>query len=215
MKRTVIYILIVLAIPALCQGSVGAGPDLGLPVFQWAAYHLDLERSWCVDHPVAGSLDLAAVGGRRAHAYGSLDRIHGGMPHGGRPAPGDMMSMMSFVWAQLFGGVDIIAEVKDFARQVRLNKRTVKNSRSQRRDMRDRWKFVVSCRVDQQTEVAALFKNRGRLFGDGSLAFEINALDPLSEEIGVTVAYSNGDLDIRADRMTLTQTAAAKLVVKF
>ena len=69
--------------------------------------------------------------------------------------------------------------------------------------------------IDEQTEVAALFKNRGRLFGEGNMVLEINALDPMSEEIGLTMAYSNGDFDFRADRMTLTDTAAAKLVVKF
>jgi len=37
----------------------------------------------------------------------------------------------------------------------------------------------------------------------------------MSEEIGLTMAYSDGDFDIRADRMTLTEVAEAKLELKF
>jgi hypothetical protein len=126
-----------------------------------------------------------------------------------------MVSMMSFVWAEMFGGVDIVAEVKDFARQLRHKDRPVKASRSERRDSRNQWRFIVACRIDEQTEVAASFKNRGQFFRDGNVVWEINALDPMSEEIGLSMAYSDGDFDIRADRMTLTEVAAAKLELKF
>ena len=47
------------------------------------------------------------------------------------------------------------------------------------------------------------------------MALELNTLDPMSEEVGLTMTYSDGDFDIRADRMTLTETAEARLVVKF
>ena len=46
-------------------------------------------------------------------------------------------------------------------------------------------------------------------------AFEINALDPTSDEIGLTMAYSEGELDFRADRMMLAEGAAARLTLKF
>jgi len=115
----------------------------------------------------------------------------------------------------MFGGVDVVAEIKDFARQIRRKGRFGQLRQNNKRDSRNRWRFIVAWRINDQAEIAALLKNRGRLFGDGHLALEVNALDPMSEEIGVTMAYSDGDFDIRADRMTLTETAAAKLVVKF
>ncbi len=228
MKRTVIYIILTLAIPALCHGSIGPAPRLEFPVFEtaeWNAYHLEVERELQTSTVRIGSLDLAPVVGEKYMAGHSLDEIHGGIPYSARPAPKDMVSMMSFVWAEMFGGVDIVAEVKDFARQIRRKGRHVKTNhrkgppakaiRQKVRDSRNRWRFIVAYRIDEQTEVAALFKNRGWFFGEGSMALKINALDPISEEIGLTMTYSDGDLDFRADRMTLTETAAAKLEFKF
>ena len=218
MKRTVIHIILILAIPTLCQGSIGPDPRLNLSELGttgWDAYRLELEHEWQTGISSVGSLGLVPADGRGKMAGCSLAEIHGGIPHSGRPTPRDMVSMMSFVWAEMFGGVDIVAEVKVFARQIRRKGRPVKARRSERRDPRNRWRFIVAWRIDEQTEVAALFKNRGRLFGEGNMVLEINALDPMSEEIGLTMAYSDGELDIRADRMTLTETAAARLVVKF
>jgi hypothetical protein len=218
MKLKIINIILILAIPALSHGSIGPDPRLEFPVLKtvvWNAYHLELEGEWHVGTLSVDSFELTPVAGEDNKKLRSLDEISGGIPHSGRPSPKDMVSMMSFVWAEMFGGVDIVAEVKDFARQLRRKNRPAKVSRSERRDSRNRWRFIVACRIDEQTEVAASFKNRGRLFGDGNVVLEINALDPVSEEIGLTMAYSDGDFDIRADRMTLTETAAAKLELKF
>jgi len=218
MRLKIIYIILILTIPALCHGSIGPNLRLEFPVLEtakWDAYHLELEREWQVSTLSVDSFELAPVTGEGNKKVLSLDEINGGIPHSGRPSPRDMVSMMSFVWAEMFGSVDIVAEVKDFARQLRRKGRPVKASRSERRDSRNRWRFIVACRIDEQTEVAASLKNRGRFFRDGNVVFEINALDPTSEEIGLTMAYSDGDFDIRADRMTLTEVAVAKMMVKF
>ena len=122
--------------------------------------------------------------------------------------------MMSFIWAEMFGGVDIVAEVKEFARQVRIKGRNAKVQRTRERDSRNRWRFVVAWRIDDQMEFAALLKNRGRFLGETSMAFEINALDPMSDEIGLTMAYADGGLDFRADRMMLAEGTAARLTLK-
>lgn len=224
---TAIAMILILTIPVLCQGSIGPMHRLELAELEtagWDAYRFSLEREWQLDTSGGDSLDLAPVVGEKNILGGSLNDIHGGIPHSNMPAPRDMVSMMSFVWAEMFGGVDIVAEVRDFARKIKRKGRpvtvkskgqSVKASRKAGRDLRNRWSFIVACRVDGQTEVAALFKNRGRLFGEGTVAFEINALDPLSEEIGLKIAYNNGDFNFRADRMTLTETAAAKLEFKF
>ncbi len=130
-------------------------------------------------------------------------------------APRDMISMVSFVWARMFGGVDIVAEARDFARRVRQKSRSRPGDRGKDHHWANRWQLTVACRIDDVTEVAASFENRGAFFGDGSVSLKINALDPTSKEIGLTMAYSEGDLDVRADRLTLTDTAEARLVVKF
>lgn len=218
MRRTVITIILILAIPALCQGSFG--PDLHLQLSEPAArgqvgFHLELKQGWRAGISNRGGMDLSPAASQWGAAGYSLGGIHAGMPRSNNPAPRDMLSMMSFVWAEMFGGVDIVAEVKDFARQIRRKSRYGQLCQNQERDSRNQWKFVVAWRINDQTEVAALLKNRGHLFGDGNLALEINALDPMSEEVGVTMAYSDGDFNIRADRMTLTETASATLMVKF
>ncbi len=218
MKRTVIYIILILAIPALSYGSIGPNPRLefpGLETAEWDTYHLELEREWQVGTLSVDSFELAPVAGEGNKKVRSLDEINGGVPHSGRPSPKDMVSMMSFVWAEMFGGVDIVAEIKEFSRQLRRKGRPVKAIRNKKRDSRNQWRFIVACRIDEQTEVAASFKNRGQFFRDGNVVWEINALDPMSEEMGLTMAYSDGDFDIRADRMTLTEVAEAKLELKF
>lgn len=223
MKRSFLYIVpvlavLVLAIPALGRASIGPDTCLEFAALEkaaWDAYRLDFKSDWQAGGTRLGSLDLHPVLENGNKIGRSLNGVHGGIPNSGRPSPGDMLSMVSFVWAEVFGGVDVVAEVKDFARQIRRKDRPVRASRSEQSDPRSHWRFIVVCRIDQQTEVAALFKNRGRFLGEGDLALEINALDPMSEEIGLTMAYNDGELDIRADRMTLTETAAARLMVKF
>ena len=211
---TAIAVILILTIPALCQGSIGPDPSLELPELEtgrWDAYHLEIGAgTFSID-----SLDHGAVSGERNMKSRSLNEIHGGIPYSGKPAPTDMASMMSFVWAEMFGGVDIVAEVKDFARQMKSRGRFVNVSRNERRDSRSKWKFIVACRIDNQTEVAAQFRNSGWFLREGKMVLEINTLDPISEEVGLTMAYSDGDFKIRADRMTLTETAAARVVVKF
>jgi hypothetical protein len=218
MRQTFIAIILILIIPALCQGSIAPTPRLEFPACEtsgWSVYHLEFENHWQIGTFNTGSFNLSPVAGERKTTVGSFDAIHGGVVRSARPAPRDMLSMMSFVWAEMFGGVDIVAEVKDFAQQINRKNRLARNSRSEKRDLRNKWRFIVVCRIDQQTEIAALFKNRGRFFGESNMILEINALDPISEEIGLTMAYSDGDLNVRADRITLTERAAAKLMVKF
>ncbi|MDF1525162.1 MAG: hypothetical protein RRA15_08465 [bacterium] len=200
---TAIAMIFILTIPALSQGSIGPGPCLELPELEtgrWDAYHLEIGAgTFSVE-----SLDHGAAAGKRKMNRHSLNEIHGGLSYSGKPAPGDMASMMSFVWAEIFGGVDIVAEVKDFARQMKGRGRFVNVSRIERRDSRSKWSFIVACRVDKQTEVAARFKNRGWFLRESKMALEINTLDPVSEEVGLNMAYIDGDINIRADRMTLT-----------
>ena len=219
MKHTIlITIILILTVPVLCQGSIGPIHRLAFLELEsagWDTYRLNFENEWQASGSSGGSLDFAAVAVERIMTGHSLDDIHGGIPYSGKPAPKDMASMMSFVWAEMFGGVDVVAEVRFFAKQWRLRKNYSRVVRSRQHDSRSRWSFVVACRIDEQTEIAASLKNRGRLFGGGNMALAINALDPVSQEVGLTMAYSDGDFDIRADRMTLTDTAEAKLVVKF
>jgi len=218
--------ILILTIPVLCQGSIGQTHRLDLPGLEtvsWDLIRLDMVNEWQADPLInRTSFDLESDVSKEHMTVDSLNDIHGGIPYAGKPAPKDMASMMSFVWAEMFGGVDVVAELRAFAKQWRLRKnysRAVRNhsqvTQIRRHDSRSRWSFVVACRIDEQTEVAASFKNRGRLFGGGNMALEINALDPMSQEVGLKIAYSDGDFDFRADRMTLTETAEAKLVVKF
>lgn len=218
MKRAVIYIFFLFATPAICLGSTGVPSSPEFPHLEKNlrdAYFLMLEHEWKSEIVTSGALDHAAVALDEDEMGLSLWKIHGGLPSSVRESPGDMVSMVSFIWAQMFGGVDVVAQVKEFAREVRSRRMYRKPHRTREKDLRSRWRFVVSCRVDELTEIAASFRNRGRLFGDGDLVFEINTLDPMSEEVGLTMAYSGGEFDIRADRMTLTDTAEAKLVLKF
>jgi hypothetical protein len=218
MKRYVLYIILYLAIPAISHGSTGPvsganSPDL-LTV-GWDSYRLEYESMWeeTVSNP--GSFTFIPAQGNWISANRSLREVSGGIPLKNRPAPRDMASMMSFVWAEMFGGVDIVAEVKDFARQVRRRGRPEKLSRDQKCDLRKQWRFVVACRIDEHAEVAASYKTRGEPFVDGDMSLEINALDPMSEEMGLKMAFAGGAIDIRADRMTLTQAAEARLELKF
>lgn len=218
MRTIAITMILILTVPAICLGSIGPAHRLDLPEVEtsgWEAYRLVVRHTWTTDDPQGVNLDFAPGPEYGISSVSSLNRIKSGLPWERNLAPRDMISMMSFVWAQTLGGVDIVAEVKDFARQVKHRGRYSNVHRNNQRDTRNRWKFIVSCRIDGQTEVAAHYNNRGRLFGDGRLALEINALDPMSEEIGLTMAFRDGYLDIRADRMTLTEKAAAKIMVKF
>ena len=218
MKRVVIYILLLLTIPALCQGSVGPDPDLKisqLRSYSRDACELKLELDWLEVTVPVGRLDLTLDDQEGDKMDHFLEEIQGGIRPSDRAVPRDMVSMMSFVWGEMFGGVDIVAEVKEFARLMRRKSRYAILHRNERQDSRSQWQFTVSFRVDEQTEIAASFRNRGELFGEGDVTLEINALDPMSGEIGLKMAYNGGELDIRADRMTLTDTAEAKLMVKF
>jgi hypothetical protein len=215
---TAVAMILILTIPVLCQGSIGPGPRLELPELataRWNAYHLELERGWEADAVVDVTLEYVPGSDLRINTVRSLNGINSGLPCDSKSAPGDMVSMVSFVWAEMFGGVDIVAEVKDFARQMKRKGRFVKIRRNKREYSRSKWKFIVACRIDGQTEIAAQFRNSGWFLREGNMALELNTLDPMSEEVGLIMAYSDGDFGIRADRMTLTEAAAARLVVKF
>ena len=218
MRHSVITMIIILTIPTLCLGSVGPDHHLDVSHFEvlgFDDYRLELEEKMQSVTFNIDTLDLTPNAGEGNMSGHALDDLNGGIPGTVRSAPRDMVSMMSFVWAEMFGGVDIVAEVKDFARQMKGRGRFLNVSRSERRDSRSKWKFIVAFRIDNQTEVAAQFRNRGWFLRESKIALEINTLDPISEEVGLTMAYCDGDFDIRADRMTLTETAAARVVVKF
>lgn len=213
---TTTTILIILILPVLCLGSVSSGPDLVPPMGRaddGVSFRLDVERNTGAELPGDWTVDLETTG--ISERVRSLRQVRGGTPCPGKPAPDDMISMMSFLWGRMFGGVDIVAEVKDFARRWKDRGNYVRVSRPSRPDHRHQWKLVIACRIDDRTELAARVKAKGSLFGEGKLALEVNALDPMSEELGVTMSYDGADVDIRADRMTLTETAEARLVVKF
>lgn len=218
MKRSVLTLFFILVLPGLCRGGIGEAPNPGgsrpAPA-AWEAYRLQYGACSFSVFSGSGLLPPAAAGRQEVPSGRSLREVNSGFAGRQKPVPRDMASMMSFVWAEMFGGVDLVAEVRAFALEMRHRGRHKRPRSVRERDSRNRWTLVLACRIDGQTQVAAALKNRGRLFGDGTVVLQVNALDPVSEEVGIIMAYSDRGVDIRADRMILTEAAAARLEVKF
>ena len=74
---------------------------------------------------------------------------------------------------------------------------------------------MIACRVDDQMELAARLKNRGRLFGEGSMTLQVRAVDPRTDDVGLVMAFASGGLSFKADSVDLANGAEVKLTVKF
>ncbi len=218
MRRIALLTLTILIFPALCWGSVSPDPNLELDGVEWTAFRLDLGSSLTANNPVRYRMDLPLVEQARAAGYISWINSLGNVPTTGRQDPDDMVSMASFLWAELMGGVDVVAEVKMFSRQVRSRGRKVRSVRTIARKKpapRCRWKIIVACRVDDNLELAARLNATGNLFRENRVAWQLSAADVLPDELGLTTVYRNGRFMIEADDVTLTETAMAKVVVRF
>ncbi|MGD8353698.1 MAG: hypothetical protein PVJ01_05985, partial [Pseudomonadota bacterium] len=165
MRKTVCLIFLYLLIPALCQGYNDHEPRLDYPESArtvYSSHKLVFDHRWPGDDIdlSALSVDTLPDGFRLI----SLRDINGGIPGRKQPVPGDMVSMMSFVWAEVFGGVDVVAEVREFARRIRQKNRSILETPDGRHTSSGRWKFIIACRLDARTEVAAQFSDIGSPF---------------------------------------------------
>ncbi|MDT8396838.1 MAG: hypothetical protein RRA32_10430 [bacterium] len=215
MKKTVLQMILILILPALCLGSAGPGANLEVPGVEWAAFRLDLASPLTADTPALRRLALPRVEESRAPGYSSPIND----PENARIAagygPDNMVSMVSFVWAELTGGVDLVAEVREFSRQWKMRGRSVQAAAGKEPDSRCWWKIVVACRVDDNLELAARFDTRGSLFNEKNVAFELSAADVFPDEVGITTVYRDRTIMIEADKVAMNGTAMAKVVVRF
>jgi hypothetical protein len=216
MRKALILILPFLVIPGFCRGDTDPGLCLELSEITSAVYsqhRLVLDHRW-----PSGEVELPdlIINNRPVKVKDtSLKEFNGNLPGPEKPSPDDMISMASFVWAEIFGGVDVVAEIREFARQIKSRELSGRRTHPGRTDAPGRWKFTIAWRIDAQTELAARFDDRGNFFGRESVALVVNALDPASGEIGLSMAFGQGLLDLKADRMTLADTAEAKLQMRF
>jgi hypothetical protein len=218
MKHTVTAYILTLILPALCLGHTVPDPRLDPPVPEttgWGEYRLDIGPFRHDGPSLKLKSDLAHFTGDQHPGPVSLKTTAAGLPCDVRQTPEDMVSMISFLWAEMFGGVDIVAEVREFAWELRSRRSHTGSIRTRREDRRSKWSLVIACRVDDQMELAARFNNRRHLFGEGSMAFQVRAVDPRTDEVGLIMSYVGGDLSLKADRVSLADVAKAKLVVKF
>ncbi len=221
MRRTALILILILILPTLCWGSVSPELSLEVPGIEWTAFRLDLESRWTADGSrfYVSDLTRSAVAAASKDSASMLRQEF--IPMVDRHGPDDMVSMMSFIWAELTGGVDVVAEVKAFSRQWRNRGRTVRTVRSvqtvtrKKPYSRCRWKIIVAYRVDDNLELAARFNARGNLRNKKKMAFELSAADIFPDELGLTTVYRDGSFKIEADKVALTQTAMAKVVVRF
>ena len=207
MKRTALLMIIILTLPALCQGSESPLVTLELPAIQWDAFSLDLET------PLRGQVytDLGSTPSRES--YRPNDMV----------APNNMISMASFVWAEMTGSVDIVGQVRTFSREWRKNgtraravvNRTTSQNVRKSPDSRSRWNIVVGYRIDDNMELAARFDTRGSLLNEKSVAWQVSAADVFPDEVGLTTVYRDGSFMVEADRVSVPETAMAKVVVRF
>jgi len=199
MKHTVLLTIIILTLPALCQGSESPMVSLELPAIQWETFSLELGT------PLMGQ------------AYtelGSIPSWELNRPNG-LVAPNNMISMASFVWAEMTGSVDIVAEVRIFSREWRKKGRPTRAASKKRHDSRSRWRIVVGCRIDDNMELAARFDSRGSLLNEKRVAWQLSAADIFPDEVGLTTVYRDGNLLLDADDVNLTDDATVKVVVRF
>jgi hypothetical protein len=211
MKRTVLLIIIILTLPALCHGSVSPEPVLELSGDWYQMLDLDLD----VD------LELLPKGTVRFDVPG-LDpslTVQGPNYTNKMVSPDNMISMASFIWAELTGSVDIVSEVRTFSRQWRRNGRraraAVNRNAKRNSDTRSRWKIVVGCRIDDNMELAARFDTRGNLLNEKRVAWQLSAADVFPKEVGLTTVYRNGNILLEAEDVNLTDDATVKVVVRF
>jgi hypothetical protein len=206
MKRAVLLTIIIMILPALTYGSESPPIRLELPAIQWEAFSLDLDA---VPLPQA-LLSGASIPSEEYRA----DK--------GIAAPDNMVSMASFLWAEITGSVDLVAEVRIFSREWRKRgrrARMVAGKESQKvsrlPDTRCRWKIVVGCRIEDNLELAARFDTRGNLLNEKSIAWQVRAADILPHEMGLTTVYRDGSWLLEADDLMLADDASVKVVVRF
>jgi hypothetical protein len=199
MKRTVLLTIIILTFPALCQGSESPMLSLELPAIQWEAFSLELGT------PLMGQsyIDLGSTPSWELHRPT------------GMVAPNNMISMASFVWAEMTGSVDIVAEVRTFSREWRKKGRPARAANIKRHDSRSRWKIVVGCRIDDNMELAARFDTRGSVLNEKRVAWQLSAADLFPDDVGLTTVYRDGSFLLEAEDVNLTDDATVKVVVRF
>lgn len=218
MKQAVTVFILTLILPALCLGHTVPDPrpePTVLDTAAWEEYRLDIEQFRQNSPSSRLKPDIALFIEDQRPASRSLRTVSVGLPCDVRSTPEDKVSMISFLWAEMFGGVDIVAEAKEFAWQLRSKRSRSGTVRVKKEDQRSRWNLVIACRVDDQMELAARFNNRGHLFGEGSMTLQVKALDPRTDEVGLIMSYVGGGLSLKADSVNLADAAEVKLVVKF
>lgn len=218
MKYAVTVLILTLTLPNPCFGHTVSDPHLEPTVLEtngWEGYHLDIEQFSQSSPSFRLNSDLAPLIEDLRPASRSLRTMDAGLPCDTRSVPEDMVSMISFLWAEMFGGVDVVAEAKELAWQLRSRRSRSRTVRVKGEDRRSKWNFVIACRVDDQMELAARFKSRGHLFGEGSMALQVKAAEPRTNEVGLIMSYVDGGLSLKPDSVSLADAAEVKLVVKF
>jgi len=218
MKHAAIVVILILILPDPCPGHTVPNPRLEPAMLEtsvWEGYRLDIGQ-FGQDGPSSRldpGHDLFVVGLRPSS--GSLRTLAHGLPRDPRPAPRDMVSMMSLLWAEIFGGVDIVAEVKEFTLQLRRKNSRPGTVQDGMKFRRSRWNLVIACCVDDQMELAARFSDSIRPFDGDSMALQVKAVDPRIEDVGLIMSYIDGGVSLKADNVNLADVAEVKLVVKF
>ncbi|UCF31611.1 MAG: hypothetical protein JSV26_04140 [bacterium] len=126
----------------------------------------------------------------------------------------DMATMVSYLWAEMFTGVDIVRELRIFAERMR---RDIPGDDSAEagRDCRPSWKWRFSYRTADDLEVIARFSGRGDLAKPGMLTLEVNAADVLLHEIGISASLRENGFGIELDDVELNNTMLASLTMEF
>ncbi len=214
MRRTVLLTILILTIPALCGANAKLKEPTELPGFVLDSFHLESGNHWTTDGPGFSVRDLpgSTIAVREDRPF-LMEREFSSPAR--QDLPDDMVSMMSFVWAELTGCADVVREVRTFSRQWRNRRRSGRSVSRQVRDERSRWKFVVAWRVTEKLNLAARIRARGGRFTDGRLAWQLSAADILPQKLGVTTVYRNGSFRIEPDELVLNHRAEAKVVVNF
>ena len=213
MKRTALITILILTLPALCQGSVGPMPVLDTPKVEWNGYRLDLDDSMAADR--SGSLELTPQS-LSVILKGNTVSLDDALTYQAEVySPRDMVSMVSYMWAELTGSMDVVAELTQFARQWRRGNRPARTAAAKGADHRNRWKIVVGCRIDDHLELAARFDTRGNLMNEKRVAWQLSAADLLPDNVGLTTVYRDGRFMVEADKVSISEAAMAKVVVRF
>lgn len=166
-----------------------------------------------LDLPMEGTLSVAVLnGGGESRALFSLPNVAGsGVDVNHLSA--DRTSMVSYLWSELFAGVDLVSEVRIWADGMRDQDHVEKDQVE--RDTRSAWKLRFTYRTNDDVELIARVNGRGNLMRSGKFALELNASDVILDEIGVSAAYRDGQLDIELDNVKLNNTMTAMLSMEF